>query len=123
MSDTTIAINWFEIPAQDVGRAAEFYGSVLQTTIGEIPGPGGEPLNVFMGTDGPIGALMSGEGYSPGVDGPLVYFGSDDIDAVLSRVAAAGGEVLQEKTSIGDYGLIGLFKDSEGNRVALHSSP
>ncbi len=122
MSNATIAINWFEIPAKDVGRAVEFYGSVLTTTIGEIPGPGGDPLKVFMGADGPCGAIMAGEGYAPGSDGPLVYFGCDDIDAVLGRVTAAGGEVLQEKMAIGDYGAIGLFKDSEGNRIALHAA-
>lgn len=122
MSEATVAINWFEIPAEDVGRAVEFYGAVLQTAIGEIPGPGGDPLKVFMGAEGPCGALMAGEGYAPSAEGPLIYFGCDDIDAVLSRVAAAGGEVLQQKIAIGEYGAIGLFIDSEGNRIALHAS-
>lgn len=119
----TVTINWFEIPVADLGRAVEFYGTVLGTELGEIPGPDGKPLKVFMGREGPSGALMSGEGYSPSAEGTLVYLGVDDIDAVLGRVAEAGGSVIQEKMSIGEYGAIGLFTDSEGNRIALHSAP
>ena len=50
-----------------------------------------------------------------------MYLGCEDINAVLGRVAVAGGEVLQEHMPIGEYGAIGLFIDSEGNRVALHA--
>ena len=75
MSNTTVAVNWFEIPAEDVGRAVEFYGAVLQTEMSEIPGPGGKPLKVFMGEQGPSGALMSGEGYTPGRRGHADLFG------------------------------------------------
>ncbi len=30
----TVAVNWFEIPATDVARAVEFYGTVLATEMG-----------------------------------------------------------------------------------------
>jgi predicted enzyme related to lactoylglutathione lyase len=36
-------------------------------------------------------------------------------------VAERGGKVLRAKTGIGEYGFVGHFEDSEGNRVALHS--
>lgn len=121
MAQTTVGVNWFEIPATDLERAVGFYSTVLGTELGEIPGPRGELLKVFMGAEGPSGALMSGEGYTPGSSGPLVYLGCDDINAVLGRVAAAGGQVLQEHMPIGEYGAIGMFVDSEGNRVALHA--
>jgi len=29
--------------------------------------------------------------------------------------------VIQDKMSIGDHGFIAMFRDTEGNRVALHS--
>ena len=121
MAQATVGINWFEIPVTNLERAVSFYSTVLDTELGEIPGPQGTPLKVFMGAQGPSGALMSGEGYTPGASGPLVYLGCDDINAVLERVAGAGGEVLQEHMPIGEYGAIGLFIDSEGNRVALHA--
>ena len=53
--------------------------------------------------------------------GTVVYFSVWDIDAVLKRVEEKGGKVLNPKMSIGEYGFLGHFEDSEGNRVALHS--
>ena len=121
MGQATVGINWFEVPVENLGRAVDFYNAVLDTEMGEIPGPDGQPLKVFMGPQGPSGALMSGEGYTPGSHGALIYLGCDDINAVLGRVADAGGTVLQEHMSIGEYGAIGMFTDSEGNRIALHA--
>jgi len=54
--------------------------------------------------------------------GSMVYLnGGDDLSVPLSRVEAAGGKVLLDKMSIGEYGFIAYFLDSEGNKVALHS--
>ena len=40
----------------------------------------------------------------------------------LSKVESAGGKVLMEKKLISeDIGYMGLFIDSEGNRIAIHS--
>lgn len=120
MGRANVGVSWFEIPVHDVARAAQFYSVAMDTELAEIPGPDGKPLQVFVGEHGPSGALMSGEGYTPGSAGALIYLGCDDIDAVLARVPAAGGSVLQERLSIGEYGSIGLLTDSEGNRIALH---
>ncbi len=43
------------------------------------------------------------------------------MDAILARVAGAGGAVVLPRTSIGQHGFIALIKDTEGNRVGLHS--
>ena len=40
----------------------------------------------------------------------------------LGKVEAAGGKVLKEKMSIGEHGFIGVFTDTEGNTVAMHST-
>jgi predicted enzyme related to lactoylglutathione lyase len=51
-----------------------------------------------------------------------VYFSCDDVQEKLDRVEAAGGGIIQPKTQITeDIGYMGLFRDSEGNRIALHS--
>ena len=119
---TNITINWFEIPVGDVGRAAEFYGTVLKTAIGEMPGPDG-PMKVFGPEGSPVGALVSSDGHGPAEGGVRIYFGCDDIDAALSRARDAGGKVVMEKMSIGPHGHIGHFADTEGNIVALHTPP
>ena len=64
------------------------------------------------------------EFYKPSADGTVVYLtaNSGDLATELSRVEAAGGKVLMEKKQISEeHGFMGLFLDSEGNRVALHS--
>ena len=60
--------------------------------------------------------------YTPSSSGVLIYFSSADLAVELGRVEEAGGAVLREKTLIReDIGYMGLFTDSEGNRIALHS--
>jgi predicted enzyme related to lactoylglutathione lyase len=65
--------------------------------------------------------LIRSKTFAPSYAGTMVYFDVDDIDATLARVASIGGKILNPKTSIGEYGFVGHFEDSEGNRVALHS--
>jgi predicted enzyme related to lactoylglutathione lyase len=45
----------------------------------------------------------------------------DDINAALKKVEEKGGKILNPKNSIGEFGFVAHFEDSEGNRVALHS--
>ena len=119
MSDTSV--NWFEIPVNDLDRAASFYGTVLETRLEAMETPAG-PGRSFQGGGMPVGALVMGPANVPSQEGPLVYLGTTDVDAALRRVVASGGKVLMEKTSIGPFGNIGHFVDSEGNRMALHSN-
>lgn len=60
---------------------------------------------------------------SPRDNGTLVYLnGGEDLNLALGRVKEAGGEVVMDKTDIGqDIGHFALFIDSEGNRVGLYS--
>ena len=46
----------------------------------------------------------------------------DDLDAALSNVRAAGGEVIPEKEEH-DYGRFGWIVDPDGNRVELWEAP
>lgn len=117
---SAVTINWFEIPASDLARAENFYSAVLGIEMGDMESPAG-PMKTFHNADMPVGAIVSDEHNSPSTTGPLVYFGADDIDAVLSKVTDAGGQVVVPKTSIGAYGNIAQFVDTEGNRIALHS--
>ena len=62
--------------------------------------------------------------YTPSeTHGPLIYLNANpDVNTILSRIATAGGKVLVEKTKISDeYGFMGVFVDSEGNRIGIHS--
>ena len=115
----TTSVAWFEIPVVEMGRAVEFYGTVLAIEIGTMEGPDG-PMFVFPSADGAAGTFTT-EDSSPADGGVLIYLSCPDIDAALDRVGPAGGEVLQARTSIGPHGFIGRLRDSEGNIVALHT--
>lgn len=121
----TNAINWFEIPVTDFDRAKKFYETVLDTQIMEMPFPGGKygmlPADMMNGGVG--GGLVFGPGFEPSDKGTLVYLnGGDDLSFPLSRIELAGGKIILPKTSIGPNGFMAHFIDSEGNKVALHST-
>lgn len=117
-------VNWFEIPVSDLDRAKKFYENVLghELTLNEMG-----PLKMAwfpMEQDGTgaTGTLIQAESYVPSHQGSMVYFSVPDIEAVLNKVDKNGGKTLNPKMSIGEYGFVAHFEDSEGNRVALHST-
>jgi predicted enzyme related to lactoylglutathione lyase len=61
--------------------------------------------------------------YVPRTDGVVIYLnGGNDLSTPLSRVEKAGGKVLLNKTFLSnEAGHVAYFKDSEGNRIGLHS--
>ena len=120
-------ICWFEIPATDIERASKFYGTVLGKTLQSMEFGTDCKMSIFQsgakeGEDIVHGAIAQGKDYKPGATGPLVYFAAgEDLAPALARVEKAGGKILQPKTPIGPYGFMAIIKDTEGNRVALHS--
>ena len=116
---------WIEIPVNDMDRAVTFYEAVFKTSLHRVDF-GGFLMAWFpdQGREvpGATGTLIKQESYIPSTQGPLVYFYSEDVQNELDRVEAAGGKVYQPKTQISEeHGYMGVFIDSEGNRVALHS--
>ena len=117
-------VNWFEIPTRDLERAKRFYESVLACEL-SLQEMGPLKMAWFpMVENAPYatGTLIYHETTTPALDGTVVYFHVDDVDAALARVTSAGGKVLTPKTPIGEHGFTAHFEDSEGNRVALHST-
>ncbi len=123
-------IGWFEIPVLDMDRAVNFYNEVFQIDIKvQQFGPttmGWFPFAESKNATGASGSLIHNpEHYKPSDQGALVYFNSrsGDLAVELNRIEAAGGKILKPKTHISEeHGYMALFKDVEGNRVALYSS-
>jgi predicted enzyme related to lactoylglutathione lyase len=116
---------WFEIPVSDIERAKKFYETVFKIDI-NIVDFGGLLMGWFPDrgeVNGARGTLIKQESYIPSQEGTLVYFGCDDVQNELDRVKKAGGKIYQPKTEISpEHGFMGVFIDTEGNRVALHSN-
>jgi len=121
------AISWFEIPVADMQRAKTFYSALYN--VEELHTS--EMMDIQMAflpcemSDTVVGgALCAGEWYKPSADsGALVYLNANpDLNTMLGRVEAAGGQVLMEKTSLGEHGNMAFFMDTEGNRIGLHSN-
>ncbi|MCZ7557567.1 MAG: VOC family protein [Bacteroidia bacterium] len=116
-------INWFEIPVMGFRRAREFYEGVLGITIteqrigGAVMGFLGDPA------EGVTGAIVKHEWYQPSENGVLIYLNAgDDLSPALTRAEALGATVLVPKTRISDTaGYMAVFRDPEGNRIALRS--
>lgn len=118
-------VGWFEIPVSDMDRAKMFYETVFNVDIA-INDFGGVLMGWFPfeeGKPGSAGTLIKQDSYIPSKEGTLVYFISENVQLELDRVEAAGGEIYQPKTQISpEHGWMGVFIDSEGNRIALHSN-
>ncbi len=123
------AISWFEIPATDLDRATKFYETIFGVTLAPLDLDNIKmrmfPLEDQM--DGVGGALVDSGGFHKpsATDGPLIYLnGNPDLQTVLDKVEAAGGKIMVPKTEISpEYGFMGVFIDTEGNRIGLHSIP
>lgn len=123
------AISWFEIPANDLERATRFYETVFGVNLAVMDMPNIRmrmfPLNDIMTQVG--GAVVDSGGFHKpsATDGPLIYLnGNPDLQLVLDKVEAAGGQILVPKMEISpEYGYMAVILDTEGNRIGLHSVP
>ncbi|PZX57662.1 hypothetical protein LV84_01791 [Algoriphagus ratkowskyi] len=121
-----VTVGWFEIPVSDMDRAINFYQKVFDCTLHKLD-MGDFQMAMFPGEGGGKGAegslVFNKEFYATSNHaGALIYFSSEDVVIELSRVEDAGGTIQIEKKMISpEYGYMGVFLDSEGNRIALHS--
>ena len=118
---------WFEIPVSDFDRARNFYEKVFDIHI-QVQELGKTRMGWFPFAQDPQARGAGGslvynpDFYKPSATGVLIYFSSKNIDQELDRVEESGGVVLRKRTLISEgVGYMGLFRDSEGNRIALHS--
>jgi hypothetical protein len=120
---------WFEIYVDDLNRAKEFYETVFQLQLNEMPMPESTEDSMKMlffpsdmeSKNSASGALVKMEGFKAGNNSTIVYFMSEDCSIEEARITAAGGKVIKPKVSLGDYGAMVLATDTEGNMIGIHS--
>lgn len=115
---------WFEIPTQDLERAQRFYEAILQQPLKRDSCSEVE-MAVFPygGPPHSGGALIHMPQCQPSLQGSTVYLSVADVNPVLERITAEGGETLLPRTALPEeMGYFAQFRDCEGNRVGLWSA-
>ena len=112
---------WFDIPVADLDRAAKFYSAVMGIAVHKHSMEGFN-FCVLDHEQGNGGCLVEGKD-SVTAKGILVYMNVEGrIKAAVAEVPKQGGKVLEATKSIGPHGYRAVVLDSEGNRIALHST-
>ena len=118
----------FEIHADDVERAVNFYRDTLGWTFEDWSGTAGVAyfgaITGEDGTPGINGAIMQRQGGGLGpaapVNGAVITMECEDYDSVSEKILASGGQVALPKQAIPGMAWQGYFLDTEGNVFGLH---
>jgi len=116
-------IVWVDIPVTNLDRAISFYTAVLgaevtkqefeQFKFGLLP-----HANTSVS-----GCLVESPAEHIAEFGPLIYLNVEGrIDDAVAKAKGFDVEVMEEKFQMGEHGYRAVLRDSEGNRIALHSS-
>jgi predicted enzyme related to lactoylglutathione lyase len=120
----------FEIPADDIPRAKEFYGSIFGWRLQDMEGGGTDytiiettpvdPQTQLPTEPGAInGGMMKRADDTPS---PVITIDVDSIDDALKRIEAGGGSIVRPRTEIPGMGAFAYFRDTEANVVGLWES-
>lgn len=120
MDDNTFV--YFEIPADDLGRARKFYEELLGWQIISMSEQGYEGFegywsvlvsNDFADMQG--GMMERDETFAQ----PCFYIGVKSMDETVEKLQERGGSVVVPRTAVSDMGWSMLFRDPEGNVFGL----
>jgi uncharacterized protein len=115
MNSSHHALDYVEISVTDLARAREFYGQAFGWRFNDY-GPDYAGIQTADG-GGEVGGLGVGRDTGPG--GVLALLRSDDLDASVAAVEAAGGSVVEAPY---DYpgGRRFFFGDPDGNVLGAY---
>lgn len=121
-------VQHFELPADDMGRAKEFYSKVFGWKIVDFPMPDMEYAGAYTTEvddkhmPKEVAAINGGivkRGGALPLTGPTVAIVVADLDAKLLEVKGAGGSIVMDKKEIGEMGYYAYIKDTEGNLMGV----
>ncbi len=113
----------FEIQADDVHRAKDFYQKVLGWNISQMMTKEQGGMD-YWGIDTGEGPGINGGLYQRPQEGDKFYLYDctvqvEDLDKAIEAVRANGGTITREKSEIPGVGFFAGAKDTEGNRFGL----
>ena len=119
---------WTDIPVTNLDRAIKFYSAILGKEVRKMSETGFEYGLLPHEEQNASGCLCVGgdsvgNKNEPSETGPLIYLSVEGrLNEAVKAARVNGGKVLQERQQIGPHGVRAIVVDSEGNRIALHSS-
>ena len=119
-------VQHFEIAADDVNRAQEFYKKVFGWTMQRMNNPVRPEDDYWTfktkdieGKQGLSGGLMKRQSSQQTVTN---YITVSSIDEYSSKINQSGGKIIIPKTTLPDMGFISVCLDSENNMFGLFES-
>lgn len=112
------SICWFDVPADDLGRAKKFYGSLFGWKFAKLPVAIADYWHIdTAGKDAsPDGGLMPR--MHPG-HSITVYVSVPSVDKAVAKVQKLSGTVCKPKTAVPHMGYFAICEDTEHNTFAL----
>jgi predicted enzyme related to lactoylglutathione lyase len=108
----------FELPADDIERAAGFYTDVFGWKITRWDGPEDYYL-ISTGADAEPGINGGMSLRSPHNQAVVDTIDVANVDASLAKITKAGGTVTMPKVAIPGVGWLAYFRDTEGNTFGI----
>jgi uncharacterized protein len=111
-------IVWFEVPADDVGRARTFYNKLFGWKLTKFPMPM-EYWHIETGGPdaSPDGGLMPRQ--DPRQQGITNFISVPSVDDYSTKVEKLGGRIFRPKTAVPEMGYFAICQDTENNVFAL----
>ena len=124
----TDTLCWTDIPVTNLDRAIKFYSAVLGKEVKRLSDGGPQYGLLPHEEQNASGCLCvrsdsGGVNNTPSANGPLIYLLVEGrLDEAVEAARANGGKILRARQQIGEHGFRAVIIDSEGNRIALHTS-
>ena len=113
----------FELPADNLERAQNFYRSAFDWSINTVPGMGYTLVQTTPsskdGSPTEPGAINGGMLARQAPIKNPVTIQVASIDDSLQQIEKLGGRMVRDKQPVGDMGFAAYFSDSEGNVLGL----
>ncbi|MFJ2505574.1 VOC family protein [Microbacterium sp. NPDC087592] len=113
------SLDYVELVVTDLEASKRFFAEAFAWSFNDY-GPGYAGIMSPRGDGSEVGGLLLADQPRP-VGGPLVLLYSDDLDATMSGIIAAGGTILQDPYAF-PGGRRLHFSDPSGNELGVWSA-
>lgn len=112
------SIVWFEVPADDLDRAQNFYKSMFGWTFNKLPAAINDYWHIDTGGKdaSPDGGMMPRMHPQQPITN---YVSVPSVSKASAKVKKLGGTVCKTKTAVPSMGYFAICLDTEGNTFAL----